>query len=293
MDKTHAVAAIAFVTVLTGSALMWTTPPSAHADALADLRLAVNNARSSSTCAPLAYSTALEGEAQHYILNDLPGVPPAGQYVGTWNTLLNTGDPESTAIKNLITGGVSAAVTDCSWKDFGVGYFRDTANHEEFDRVAVSLGKPAASPAPPAPAAPNPASLPVHCSIGGYTLPPGSDCSKTPNPAPPPAPQPVVNAITASFGKPGLTSIQLIVTNSSALTGACHYDAEAQSLNPFVPSQTLRDFPVAPHTTTAKPHVETFDGAPTLTNYQVTITCTDASGQQKDPIGTVQLSQMW
>jgi hypothetical protein len=93
--------------------------------------------------------------------------------------------------------------------------------------------------------------------------------------------------------KPGLTSIQLNVTNSSALTAACHYDAEAQSLNPLVPNQTLRDFQVAPHTTSAKPHVEAFDGAPTLTNYQVTITCTDASGQQKDPIGTMQLSQLW
>jgi len=60
-----------------------------------------------------------------------------------------------------------------------------------------------------------------------------------------------------------------------------------------VPSQTVRDFQVAPHTTAAKPHVETFDGAPTLTNYSVTITCTDASGQQTDPIGSVQLSQMW
>ncbi len=84
-----------------------------------------------------------------------------------------------------------------------------------------------------------------------------------------------------------------MVTNSSALTAACHYDAEAQSLDLFVPSQTVRDFQVAPHTTAAKPHVETFDGAPTLTNYSVTITCTDASGQQTDPVGGVQLSQMW
>ncbi len=103
----------------------------------------------------------------------------------------------------------------------------------------------------------------------------------------------MVNAITASFGKPGLTSIQLRVTNSSALTAACHYDAEAQSLNPFVPSKTVRDFQVAPHTTPSNPHVETFNGAPTLTNYQVTITCTDASGKQQDPIGTVQLSELW
>jgi hypothetical protein len=74
---------------------------------------------------------------------------------------------------------------------------------------------------------------------------------------------------------------------------ACHYEAEAQSLNLFVPGQTVRDFQVAPHTTAAKPHVETFDGAPTLTDYSVTITCVDASGQQTDPIGSVQLSQMW
>ena len=111
--------------------------------------------------------------------------------------------------------------------------------------------------------------------------------------APAPAPVPVTNAIGASFRPPGLTSISLQVTNSSALTAACHYDAAAHTLDPLVPKDTQRDFTVAPHTTPANPHVETFNGAVTFTNYAVTISCTDASGQQKEPIGTVKLSQTW
>jgi len=298
MSKTRSLAAIAFATTLTGSTLALTMAPMAHADSLAPIRQAVIDARAGSTCPPLNYSVPLEGEAQHAVGNTLPGVPPTGQYQGTFDVAGHSAPfgsannvPDGTRLAVSQAGG---AINDCSYKDFGVGFVRTDGE----DQVAIVLGKPAAPAAPVPQPQPQPANtnLPVSCAGGGgYKLPPGSDCSKTPNPSPPPAPapQPVVNAITASFAKPGLTSIQLKVTNSSALTAACHYDAEAQTNNPLVPSQTLRDFQVEPHTTAANPHLETFDGAPTLTNYQVTITCTDASGQQKDPIGTVQLSQTW
>jgi hypothetical protein len=291
MGKPRAVVAIAFVTVLSGSALTWTTPPLAHADALADLRSAINGMRSGSTCPALSYNVNLEGDAQHYIGNNLPGVPAAGQYNGTVHKIQAEGDPEADAVKALTAfPDTGASVNDCSWKDFGVGFYRPSGTEDDY--VSVALGRPDA-PAPAPPAAPANSNLPVSCA--GYTLPPGSDCSKTPNPSPPvaPAPPPVTDAIGASFGSPGLTSLALKVTNSSALNAACHYDAEANSIDPLVPKQTLRDFQVAPHTTSAKPHVETFNGAPTLTNYSVTITCTDASGKQAEPVGTVQLSETW
>ena len=283
-------ATTAFVTVLTGSGLAWSTPPLAHADALADLRSAINGMRSGSTCPALNYSIPLEGDAQHYIGNNLPGVPAAGQYNGTVTKISDENDPEAAAVKSLVAdGNVTSAVNDCSYKDFGVGFYRPAGTEDDY--VSVALGKPNA-PAPAAPPQAANADKPIACA--GYQLPPGSDCSKTPNPNPPAAPAaPVTDAIGASFGKPGLTSLALSVTNSSAMTAACHYEADANTIDPLVPKQTVRDFQVAPHTTSAKPHVETFNGAPTFTNYSVTITCTDASGKQTEPIGTVSLSETW
>ncbi|OBB66345.1 hypothetical protein [Mycobacterium sp. 852014-50255_SCH5639931] len=144
----------------------------------------------------------------------------------------------------------------------------------------TSAPKPAAPAAPaPAPApAPN-ANNPVHCTAG-YTLPPGSDCSKTPNPNPPPAPAPapVTNAIQLTFGPVsgnGLTgkSITATVTNSSALTAKCTYDS--------APGGNHLDFTVGPNASTALP----FDGFGFPVNYHVVVSCHDASGKQTQEIG--------
>ena len=129
---------------------------------------------------------------------------------------------------------------------------------------------------------------PVHCSAGGYTLPPGSDCSKTPNPNPP-APPPVTNAIKANFDPPGLKKVTLRVENSSNLTAACHYEAKANTNNPLVKKDTTRDFTVPANGKDA----EEFDGAPTGTTYTVTITCKDASGKQTQDIGDQNLTLKW
>ena len=40
-------------------------------------------------------------------------------------------------------------------------------------------------------------------------------------------------------------------------------------------------------------HTETFNGAPTLTTYNVTLTCKDASGKQSAPLGSVQTNVTW
>ena len=78
MTRTRASASFAIATALVASALPLTlTTPIAHADdPLAPIRRDVNGARAQSTCGPLNYSIALEGEAQAAVGNSLPGVPP-------------------------------------------------------------------------------------------------------------------------------------------------------------------------------------------------------------------------
>ena len=97
-------------------------------------------------------------------------------------------------------------------------------------------------------------------------------------PAPPPvdthAQAKVTNAITLTFGPPGFGKVTATVANSSDLTGKCHYHAD--------PSNTNRDFTVNPHNSTDL----TFTGFNTGTTYHATVTCTDASGKQQEPIGT-------
>jgi hypothetical protein len=108
--------------------------------------------------------------------------------------------------------------------------------------------------------------------------------------APAPAPVPdVINAIQASFGQPGLTSVDFTVTNTSNLDAVCHYTATANSLNPLVPKKTTRQFDVPANQTVVQP----FNGAPTLTNYSVTLSCNDASGKQKAEMGHVDTSVLW
>lgn len=139
----------------------------------------------------------------------------------------------------------------------------------------TSAPKPAAPPAPAPAPAPN-ADKPVRCTGGGYTLPPGSDCSKTPNPNPPPAP--VTNAIQLSFGPVsgnGVTgkSITATVTNSSTLTAKCTYDS--------TPGGTHRDFTVGPKGSSPLP----FNGIGLPVTYHVVVSCHDASGNQTQEIG--------
>jgi hypothetical protein len=169
MSKTRALAAVALATTLTGSMLALTVAPMAHADPLAGVRQAVNNARAGSTCPALNYNIHLEGDAQQYVGNTLPGVPPAGQYTGVPETVIQgLGDPAQAAIDDMMkkAGG---AINDCRNVDFGVGFLRDG----ETDDVAVALGQGAApppaksSPGPPAAQGQRPTSQQVGIVIGG------------------------------------------------------------------------------------------------------------------------------
>ncbi len=79
------------------------------------------------------------------------------------------------------------------------------------------------------------------------------------------------------------------VTNTATLNAACDYVSTTDSLNPLVPRKTTRtiNVPAGQSATT------TFDGAPTLSTFNVTLTCKDASGKQKEPLGTVTTSLTW
>jgi hypothetical protein len=93
----------------------------------------------------------------------------------------------------------------------------------------------------------------------------------------------VTDAITLSFGPvkhgtlfpPTLSSITATIKNSSDLTAKCTYDATPDF-------DSHRDFTVSPHGSTDL----TFEGVETGSNYHATVTCHDASGMQKPPIGS-------
>ena len=128
-----------------------------------------------------------------------------------------------------------------------------------------------------APATPKPqAPADVQCPAGTV----GQTCAPIPD---------VTNAIQASFGEPGLTSLDFNVTNTSAIEATCNYTATANSLNPLVPKKTTRQFNVPANGN----HTETFSGAITGTTYNAVLSCKDASGKQKAELGHVTTSVTW
>jgi hypothetical protein len=273
MTKTRAFASLTVATALGGSALLGTlVAPTAHADPILDpIAGAVNATRAQSTCSPLNYSPQLEADAQAYARRPENDTPMPGGYPGPLKAVQATNDPTSKATAGMIVTA-TPYIKDCKYKDFGVGMVRSGTDESS---VAVVLGQGAPPPAPAAPApAPN-SNERVHCERagGGYDLPPGSDCSKTPNPNPPPAAAPVTNAIQLSFGPPHLGSITATVANSSDLTAECTYDS--------TPFNTHRDFTVNPKGSMNL----TFNGFNTGTSYHVVVSCHDASGKQTQEIG--------
>jgi hypothetical protein len=99
-------------------------------------------------------------------------------------------------------------------------------------------------------------------------------------------PQVYTNAISPSFDGQQ-TVFNLTLKNSSPLPASCNY--EAVSLNAVLPSDTTRTFDVPANGS----HTESFDGLKTLTKYHITITCTDSSGKQAQPLGSVNQTVTW
>jgi hypothetical protein len=241
------------------------TMPTAYATPIDNLRGAVNDARARTSCAPMNYSGQLEGFAQHFVRGGNPGLDTG--YAGEITRLIRKDDPTDKATEEMLSDG-GFNIANCAYKDFGVGMVR----YADVSVVGVELGIPAAPaappPVPPQPPAPAPAN----------------------NPAAPPAeapPQVFTNAITASFNASQDTTFSMIVTNHSPLTASCNY--EAKSLNPLVPSDTTRTFTVD----ASSFNTQTFNGLKTDTQYQIKLTCTDATGKQSQPLGSVNQTVTW
>lgn len=147
-----------------------------------------------------------------------------------------------------------------------------------YKAAPVAAPPPAAPPPPPAPA-PKPD---IQCPAGSPTptVPAGQSCAPIPD---------VTNAIQASFGAPGATSLDFNVTNTSNIEATCNYTATASSLNPLVPKKTTRQFNVPANGT----HTETFNGTVTFSTYNAVLSCKDASGKQKAELGHVETSVTW
>jgi hypothetical protein len=147
-----------------------------------------------------------------------------------------------------------------------------------------TFNPPAAPAAPAAPAVPAaPAAKPdIQCPAGSPTptVPDGQTCAPIPD---------VTNAIQASFGAPGATSVDFNVTNTSNIAATCNYTATANSLNPLVPKKTTRQFNVPANGN----HTESFSGTVTFTTYNAVLSCKDASGKQKAELGHVETSVTW
>ena len=238
MTRTRASASFARATAVVGAAVLSGTlaMPVAHAD-LGSLRARVVGARSTAPCSALNYSTELEGEAQALSGNTLPGVPPTGQYKGTFQGFPAEGDPaEQAEIRTEVKA--DGAIKDCANKDFGVGFFR-TGGH---DNVAIVLGKPAAAPAV------KPAD-PV-------------------KPADKPAPAEVAptNAVALNFNRAGL-QLKAVFVNSAKVSGQCHYDAEPAG-GTAIGGKT-DDFPIGANATVTR----TYPGPVIGSTYHVTVSC--------------------
>jgi hypothetical protein len=193
----------------------------------------------------------------------------------------------ATTVNNPITLGFQA----CRKKDLEGDWCGPWADY--------TYQPPAAPPPPPA--------ADVKCPAGSETptVPAGQQCKAAPKPdiqCPPGSPTATVpagqtcapipdvtNAIQASFGDPGPTSVDFNVTNTSNIEATCNYTATANSLNPLVPKKTTRQFNVPANGN----HTETFSGAITFTTYNVELSCKDASGKQKAELGHVTTSVTW
>ncbi|WP_255507316.1 hypothetical protein [Mycolicibacterium sp. 018/SC-01/001] len=231
--------------------------PVAHASPLDAIRVAVNVARSQTSCGPLNYNIDLEGNAQAVAGNTAPGVPPAGRYRGKVAEARMSGDPTSEATEDLINQQ-RPLIANCSYKDFGVGMRR--SGNDEFSVVGLSLGEPAAV-APPPPPRPEPAPAPA--------------------PAPPaPVETAPTNAVTLNIVREGLRA-KVTVGNTSNLQAQCTYNArEVNGLGLPI----SRDFGVNPKGTTPLEFAAPLIGQ----TYTVVVSCrADFKGQNVE-IGRVQ-----
>jgi hypothetical protein len=117
---------------------------------------------------------------------------------------------------------------------------------------------PAAAPPPAAGPTPGPAPAaapPVQCPDGS-TVPAGQNCPVEPPPT---------NAVTMTFQKQGFNEVATF-TNSSKVSGQCHYDAE--DVNGILPGKT-DDFSIGANGKVTR----TYPAPPPFSTYNATVTC--------------------
>src|SRR4051812_7756163 len=176
---------------------------------------------------------------------------------------------------------MTISVQGCRKKDFEGDWCGPWADYTFSPPKAPAAQEAPEAPPAPVPAAPAP-KPDISCPAGSPTptVPAGQTCAPIPD---------VTNAIQASFGDPGVTSLDFNVTNTSNIAASCTYTATANSLNPLVPKKTTRQFNVPANGS----HTESFSGTVTFTTYNAVLSCKDASGKQKAELGHVETSVTW
>jgi hypothetical protein len=240
--------------------------PIAHADdALAPIKDVVNGNRNGK-CDPLKYSSALEGAAQAYARSEKKKDIDELGYDGTAIGFLGSGDPQAQAIHSAYTRGASAAIVDCRYEEFGVGFVR--YDDREVDVVTMVFGDPRNST--------------NQGSFGTNTGPPPQTQPDPPKqPEPQVVPKPPQDAIGLDIKVSGFNA-NVTVTNSADLAGKCTYAANPTN-SPLLPAVN-KNFDIAPKGNTPL----TFMAPPPLVTYHVVVACRGSFNGQDVEFGHVE-----
>lgn len=145
------------------------------------------------------------------------------------------------------------------------GFYQIGATGPEvpFQTAEAMVCQPGSEPAPEA--------KPTHCT-GLGTAPPGKTCQDLAAEQQQAKPAPT-DAVTMTLNRSGLTNETATFSNSSDVSGQCHYDA--QDVNGILPGKT-DDFPIGANKTVTR----TYPAPPPLTTYHAVVSCTgDFNGQ--------------
>ena len=252
---------IALVGALSSAAAL--VMPVANADdPLAPIRGTVNGDRSRTTCPAFTYSRILEDAAQAAVRWQDPK-PSLARYNGKTTSFSGLADPEAAAINLAYKRGAGDVISDCSYTEFGVGFFRhdqDLAG-STLDAVTIYFGTPTPvkTPANAPSSASDPTLTPTpavqQCPAGSPTptVPAFGTCA----PVAPPR-----DKVSVSFVKGLQWTVN--VTSTADIAGKCTFTAS----NPVLPGSN-RNFDIGPRGTASF----TVLAPPPLSTYHVVVSC--------------------
>jgi hypothetical protein len=232
------------------------TPVANADDPLAPIIVAVTTYRSKTECPRLTYNPVLEDAAQKYARSENPQDGQPRNYDGAWAAYLGTGDPQASAIVSAYGGGARDAITNCGYRELGVGFIRH--DDRSVDVVTLVFGTPTSrveSPKTPDPASTAQPVPPVQCPMGSPTpnVPAGQTCA----PVPPPKDQ-----VRVSFDKGFQRTVN--VTSTADIAGKCTYAAT----NPVLPGSN-KSFDIGPRGSASF----TVLAPPPFSTYHVVVSC--------------------